>query len=116
MKWKEVDSLVGSIKTRSLVARPTTVDQCRETLAYCKQNGLKVCPRGAGRSYGDEALLDSQVLLDVSAMNRILDFDEEKALVTVEAGARLIDIYEQVHYRNLTLPSSPTESLSLIHI
>jgi FAD/FMN-containing dehydrogenase len=114
MKWKEVDSLVGSIKTHSLVARPTTVDQCRETLAYCKQNGLKVCPRGAGRSYGDEALLDSQVLLDVSAMNRILDFDEEKALVTVEAGARLIDIYEQVHYRNLTLPSSPTESHSTV--
>ena len=114
MEWKEVDSLVGSIKTRSLVARPTNVDQCRATLAYCQQNGLKVCPRGAGRSYGDEALLDSQVLLDVSAMNRILDFDEESKQVTVEAGTRLLDIYEQVHYRNLTLPSSPTESHSTV--
>jgi decaprenylphospho-beta-D-ribofuranose 2-oxidase len=114
MEWKQIDSLVGSIRTRSLVARPTNVEQCRETLAYCKQHGLKICPRGAGRSYGDEALLDSQVLLDISAMNRILDFDEEKALVTVEAGTRLIDIYEQVHYRNLTLPSSPTESHSTV--
>ncbi len=114
MERKEVDSLVGSIKTHSLVARPTNVDQCREALVYCQQNGLKICPRGAGRSYGDEALLDGQVLLDISAMNRILDFDEEKAQVTVEAGARLIDIYEQVHYRNLTLPSSPTESHSTV--
>jgi decaprenylphospho-beta-D-ribofuranose 2-oxidase len=114
MERKKVDSLVGSIKTRSLVARPTSVDQCREALVYCKQNGLKICPRGAGRSYGDEALLDGQVLLDISAMNRILDFDEKKTQVTVEAGARLIDIYEQVHYRNLTLPSSPTESHSTV--
>ncbi len=114
MEWKEVDSLVGSIKTRSLVARPTNVEQCREALAYCRRNGLKICPRGAGRSYGDEALLDSQVLLDVSAMNRILDFDEEKAQITVEAGTRLLDIYQQVHYRNLTLPSSPTESHSTV--
>jgi decaprenylphospho-beta-D-ribofuranose 2-oxidase len=114
MEWREVESLVGSIKTRSLVARPTNVDQCRETLAYCKQNRLKICPRGAGRSYGDEALLDGHALLDLSGMNRILDFDEEKAQITVEAGTRLIDIYEQIHYRNLTLPSSPTESHSTV--
>ena len=114
MEWCEVDSLVGSIKTRSLVAKPTTVEQCRETLAFCREQGLTICPRGAGRSYGDEALADGQVLLDVSAMNRILEFDEEKKQVTVEAGARLIDIYETVHYRLLTLPSSPTESHSTV--
>ena len=114
MEWNEIDSLVGSISTRSLVARPSDIDQCRETLTYCRQHGLKICPRGAGRSYGDEALLDSQVLLDVSGMNRILDFDEEKAQITVEAGTRLLDIFQQVHYRLLTLPSSPTESHSTV--
>ena len=114
MEWEEVDSLVGSIRTHSLVARPRNVDQCREVLAYCRQNSLKICPRGAGRSYGDQALHDGQVLLDVKEMNRILDFDEAKKQITVEAGTRLIDIYEQVHYRRLTLPSSPTESHSSV--
>jgi decaprenylphospho-beta-D-ribofuranose 2-oxidase len=114
MVWEEVDSLVGSIRTRSLVARPETVEQCRETLVYCRENGLKICPRGAGRSYGDQALLDGHVLLDVKGMNRILDFDEDKKQITVEAGIRLIDIYEHVHYRRLTLPSSPTESHSSV--
>jgi len=114
MKWEEVNSLVGSIRTRSLVARPTHTDQCRETLDYCQEHDLKICPRGAGRSYGDQALHDGQLLLDVSGMNRILDFDEEKKQITVEAGTRLIDIYEQVHYRLLTLPSSPTESHSSV--
>jgi len=49
MEWKEIDSLVGSIKTRSLVARPTTIDQCREALAYCRGRGMTICARGAGR-------------------------------------------------------------------
>ena len=26
MEWKDLDSLVGSIRTRSLVARPTTIE------------------------------------------------------------------------------------------
>lgn len=114
MQWEDVPSLVGSIHTRSLVARPESVDQCRETLAYCRQHNLKICLRGAGRSYGDQALLDGQLLLDVKAMNRILDFDEEKQQITVEAGIRLIDVFEHVHYRRLTLPSSPTESHSSV--
>ena len=93
MKLEELTSLVGSIRTRSLVARPTTVEECREALAFCRQNGMTICARGAGRGYGDLALNDGHALLDMSRMNRILDFDEEAAQITVEAGARLIDIY-----------------------
>ena len=114
MEWKELTSLVGSIRTRSLVARPTTLEQCRETLAYCRQHGMTICARGAGRGYGDLALNDGQALLDMSSMNRILAFDEEAAQITVEAGVRIIDIYQAVHHRLLTLPASPTESHSSV--
>ena len=114
MEWQDLESLVGSLKTHSLVARPTTVEQCREVLTYCSENGMTVCARGAGRAYGDLALNDGQVLLDMSAMNRILELDEEKKQITVEAGTRLIDIYQAVHHRLLTLPASPTESHSSV--
>ncbi|MCP4901718.1 MAG: FAD-binding oxidoreductase, partial [bacterium] len=114
MKWEELASLVGSLRTRSLVARPKTVEQVREALAYCRDNGMTVCARGAGRGYGDLAMNDGQALLDMSGMNRILDFDEEKKQITVEAGTRLVDIYQEVHYRQLTLPGSPTESHSSV--
>jgi decaprenylphospho-beta-D-ribofuranose 2-oxidase len=107
-------SLVGDIRTRSLVARPASVADCRKVLEYCAGAGLQVCPRGAGRSYGDAALLDSQVLLDVTGMDRILDFDQDKAQIRVEAGVRLIDIFRHVHARGLTLPASPTESHSTV--
>ena len=114
MKWKRLSSLVGSMQTRSLVARPTSIEQCREALAYCRQQGMTICARGAGRGYGDLALNDGQALMDMSAMNRILDFNEATAQITVEAGIRLIDIYQAVHHRLLVLPASPTESHSSV--
>ena len=114
MEWKDLTSLVGSIRTHSLVARPTTIEQCREALAYCRRHDMTICARGAGRGYGDLALNDGHALLDMSAMNRIIEFDEEAAQITVEAGMRLIDIYQAVHHRLLTLPASPTESHSSV--
>jgi decaprenylphospho-beta-D-ribofuranose 2-oxidase len=114
MEWEELTSLVGSMRTRSLVGRPTTLEQCREALAYCRQQNMTICARGAGRGYGDLALNDGHALLDMSTMNRILEFDEETAQITVEAGTRLIDIYQAVHHHLLTLPSSPTESHSSV--
>jgi hypothetical protein len=114
MEWKELTSLVGSIRTRSLVARPTTDEQCRETLSYCRQRGMTICARGAGRGYGDLALNNGHALIDMSAMNRILEFDEEAAQITVQSGTRLIDIYQAVHHRLFTLPASPTESHSSV--
>ena len=85
MAWTELSSLIGSMRTRSLVARPTTVEQCRETLAWCRSRGLTVCARGSGRGYGDVALNDGQVILDMSGMNRILDLDEATGRITVES-------------------------------
>ena len=114
MQWEDIDSLVGSIRSRSLVARPTTLEQCREALEYCRNNGMTVCARGAGRGYGDLALNNGNALLDMKLMNRIIDFDDQSATIKVEAGTRLVDIYRHVHYRLLTLPASPTESHSSV--
>lgn len=75
---------------------------------------MTVCARGAGRGYGDLALNNGQALIDMSSMNRIIDFDAEKAQIEVEAGVRLIDIYKEVHLHLLTLPASPTESHSSV--
>jgi decaprenylphospho-beta-D-ribofuranose 2-oxidase len=102
------------MRTRSLVARPKTIEQCREVLAWCREHGQNVCVRGSGRGYGDLALNNGHVILDMSGMNRILEFDEETAQITVESGTRLIEIFEAVHHRLLTLPASPTESHSSV--
>lgn len=110
LAWQDVPVLVGSAVTRSLIARPATIDECRDILEFCRRNGLSVCPRGSGRSYGDAILNDHNVILDMTRMNRVLDLDTKKGTVTVEPGARLVDVYEQMHHRGWTIPASPTDS------
>ena len=110
MEWQTVSSFVGSHVTRSLVANPESQAQCVEVLEFCRRNGLSICPRGSGRSYGDAILNDSNVLLDVSRMNRIIGIDEASGVVTVEAGARIVDVFERFHELGFTVPASPTDS------
>ena len=110
MQHETVSMLVGSTETQCIVAYPVDAQQCREALDFCRANGLAICPRGSGRSYGDAILNDEQVLLDMSRMNNILAFDQDSGRVTVEAGTRIIDILREYHHLGFTVPASPTDS------
>jgi decaprenylphospho-beta-D-ribofuranose 2-oxidase len=110
LDWQRVDVFVGSGKTKSLIARPSNIEDCREVITFCHNSGLSLCPRGSGRSYGDAILNDQNVLLDMSGMNRILDFDNDSGTVRVEPGARLVDVFQECHHLGWTLPASPTDS------
>ena len=110
LAWHHVPVFVGTGETRSLVAWPRNTEDCLEVMAFCRRSALNLCPRGSGRSYGDAILNDQNVLLDMSRMNRIISFDPEAGLATVEPGARLVDIFHEFHYLGWTLPASPTDS------
>lgn len=105
-----VKMLVGSVETNCTVAYPRNVTQCRQTLEYCRANELSACPRGSGRSYGDAILNDREMLIDMSRMNRIVEFAPESGRVTVEAGARITDILREYHHLGFTVAASPTDS------
>lgn len=110
LAWRRVPVFVGTGDTHSLIAHPKTVDDCLEVMTFCRKNKLSLCPRGSGRSYGDAILNDRNVILDMSAMNRIIDFDESQGIVIVEPGARLVDVFHEVHHLGWTIPASPTDS------
>lgn len=110
MQWQDVTSLVGGLQARCLVARPVDEAQCREALEFSRQAGLSVCARGGGYSYGDVVLNDRNVILDLSKMDRILDFDPDRGQIVVEPGVRLIDIFRMVLHRRFALASVPSES------
>ncbi len=52
----------------------------------------KALSRGAGRSYGDAALNTGNRLLLTGQLDRVVQFDREKGLLTGEAGLALADI------------------------
>lgn len=110
MTWQSVSSLIGSLHAQCLVACPESEAACRESILFCQRNQLSICARGGGYSYGDLILNDQNVLLDTSRMDGILEFDAERGLITVEPGARLVDILKIVLPLRFVLASLPSES------
>lgn len=74
------------------VVRPATAADVLEAYAIARQRGLTIHSWGNGRSYGDAALNESNLLLDFSGMNRILAFDKQSGLLTAEPGVTLAQL------------------------
>ncbi|HZX09123.1 FAD-binding oxidoreductase [Kribbella sp.] len=72
--------------------------------------------RGAGKSYGDAALPVNGVgaVLDLTAFDRIVSFDEGNGVVVVEGGAVLKDVIDQTLPIGWKLPVVPgTERITI---
>ena len=80
-----------------LVARPADTDQVAEVLRAAAAHGLSVVPRGRGTklSWGLPPA-SADVLLDLSALDRVLDHAAGDLIVAAQAGARLADVQEVV--------------------
>lgn len=78
----------------SRVLRPRDADELRAELAGLAERGESVALRGTGCSYGDPSITARGHVLDLTAMNRILDFDEETGVADVECGVSLEQLWK----------------------
>jgi FAD/FMN-containing dehydrogenase len=76
------------------VYRPTTVDGIREVFETARRHGLKVGLRGAGRSYGDASLNAENLCLDLTRMNRVLDWNPQTGVITMEPGVTVRQLWQ----------------------
>jgi decaprenylphospho-beta-D-ribofuranose 2-oxidase len=63
--------------------------------------------RGSGVSYVGASFSSDSVVQDLSAFDRLLEFDAERGLLTVEAGARIGDVERFAIARGWLLPVAP---------
>ena len=77
----------------SRVWRPADAREVGDVFANARERGVSVALRGAGCSYGDPSINEGGDVLDVSAMNRILDFDEESGVANCEGGVTIRDLW-----------------------
>ncbi|HEY2160406.1 MAG TPA: D-arabinono-1,4-lactone oxidase [Solirubrobacteraceae bacterium] len=70
------------------IERPSSEPELIAIVRRAAGNGLTVRAVGAGHSFTDCACTDG-VMIDTSRMNRILEIDRDRGLVTVEGGIRL---------------------------
>lgn len=78
------------------VRNPTSTEDVQAVMDEARASGRTVLPWGNGRSYGDAALNESDLLLDTSRMNRITEWDPESGVVTLQPGVQLEQLWKHV--------------------
>ncbi|MEO7145348.1 MAG: FAD-binding oxidoreductase [Bryobacteraceae bacterium] len=106
-------------QTIPAVLRPATREEVQSCLRIATRFRVPLYPVSSGKNWGYGSgvpVLDGCVLLDLGRMNRILDFSEELAFVTIEPGVTQGQLVEFLRSRNSRLwidgtGSSPACSL-----
>ncbi len=75
-----------SLRAPAYVLSPLDLKRSFRHLKLANKTGLTVTARGAGRSYNDASLNGGGIVLDMSAMNRIVKWDPLTGRVTGRAG------------------------------
>ena len=85
-----------SVSGAGYVFRPSTVDGVREVFQLARKSGRTVGFRGAGRSYGDAALNSENIVLNLTRMSRILEWDPKSGVIVVEPGVTIADLWQYI--------------------
>jgi decaprenylphospho-beta-D-ribofuranose 2-oxidase len=85
-----------SMSAPSYCFRPEISDDICEAFRFARQNGLTVTLRGAGRSYNDAALNGGGIVVDMTGLNRILEWDPGSGAIRCEAGVTLAQLWQKV--------------------
>ncbi len=109
----ETDALTAYKQMPLAAVLPNTTEQVSRVLKYCKANGIKVIPRGAGTSLCGGALpSEDSIVLGVSKMNRVLDIDFKNRTAQVQTGITNIDISNAVSPDGFFYAPDPSSQLA----
>ncbi|MHB8777271.1 MAG: FAD-binding oxidoreductase [Anaerolineales bacterium] len=94
--FTQFDNFGHSLKTPSYLIQPKSMDEISSAFKLAKQLGLTVTARGAGRSYNDASLNGGGIVLELSAMNQIIKWNQAKGQVRCEPGVTLEELWKKV--------------------
>ena len=90
--------------------RPPAVARCAhagdvaEAIRFARRSGVPVVTRGGGHSYVGASTSGSALVLDVRRLAGV-SYDAASRTATVGGGARLLDVYERLGARGVSIPS-----------
>ena len=109
----DCDGLTAYRTSPLAVVLPSTTEQVSKVLAYCRQVGLKIVPRGAGTSLSGGALpLADGIVLGLSKMSRILEIDYENRCVVAQPGVTNLAITEAVAQQGFYYAPDPSSQIA----
>jgi len=97
----------------SVVLFPETTEEVSDVLRYCNERRIGVTPQGGNTGLvGGSIPVHDEVILSLSKMNNIIEFDDETGCVIAEAGCILEILDDYVGRKGYLM----VRSLSISHI
>ena len=88
---------------------PRTTQEISQIIKLCRKYKMPVIPFTAGSGVSEGVIPDKGgLLLDIKKLNRVLNFDPENLLVTIEAGFMGLHLEEWLNDKGYTLGHFPS--------
>jgi FAD/FMN-containing dehydrogenase len=91
--------------TTPLVVRPKTTDELARVLFACHRYGIKVVPQGGNTGMvGGSTPRQGEVVISLSRMGAIEDYDDASGTIQVQAGVVLQTLHEHLDAHGMVFP------------
>lgn len=101
--------------TPEVVVEAMDTEQVSRIMAYASERHIPVTPRGAGTGLcGSAVTIYGGILLSLTKMDRILEFDRENFTVTLQPGVLLMDLAQAAIDEGMLYPPDPGEKSATI--
>ena len=109
----ETDGLTAYRQLPLMVVLPSTTEQVARVLRFCRDNKIKVVPRGAGTSLSGGALpLADGIILGMGKFNRVLEIDYENRCVVTQPGVTNLGITLAVQHAGFYYAPDPSSQIA----
>ncbi len=84
---------------------PETTEDVAKAVGYAYQNGISIVPSGGRTGYAGGAVAkDSEIVISLSKMNKVVDFDPFLGTLHVQAGMITKELHTQAEERGFYFP------------
>jgi glycolate oxidase len=109
----ETDGLTAYRQLPLAVVLPSTTQEVAAVLRFCRDEKVKVVPRGAGTSLSGGALpLADGIILGLGKFNRILDIDVANRCAVVQPGVTNLGITNAVQHLGFYYAPDPSSQIA----
>ncbi len=109
------DELSGTSGMPCVLTRPTETGDVAKVMRFASEKCIPIVVRGSGTGLvGGAVAVCGGILLETTAMNSILELDENNLTITAEPGVLLMDLAAYCEERGFMYPPDPGEKSATI--
>ena len=95
-RYQTLENFGHSLSAQALVSYAQSTEDISKAFRFAKKNGLTITARGAGRSYNDAALNGGGIVLLLTSMDQISNWDPISGVVSCQPGVTLEKLWHTV--------------------